>query len=174
MSRQNRSNIANTGHTRREPSGYATCVNVFRLGLVLALSMVIATSCASDPPVLPTGGVTATATATIQPPNPLASEIAGDGTFHVGTDIAPGTYHTDGPRTYNPQRYNNGDVITIQPTPCTWGIGRVGSSGGEANFRREGGLPPAQDWGPRDVVIPAGNFDFLSFHCRTWHLVKPG
>lgn len=149
------------------------CVNVFRLGLVLALSAVITTSCASDPPVLRTGAPTDIATASIQPPNPLASEIAGDGTFHVGTDIAPGTYHTDGPRTHNPQRYNNGAVATIQPTPCTWGIGRVGSSGGEDNFRREGGLPPAQDWGPRDVVIPAGNFDFLSFNCRTWHLVKP-
>jgi hypothetical protein len=102
----------------------------------------------------------------------LATEMAGDDIFHVGTDVATGTWHTDGPRTQSQQHYNNGVSVPIAAAPCTWGLGHTKMEQGRQSFTTDDGLPPHQEVDPRDVVIPAGSrVDFISENCRTWHLV---
>jgi len=141
----------------------------------LVVGCTVLTACAGEAPVT-TNGVTDTVTApsSAEAPNSLPSEMAGDGTFRIGTDIGPGTWHTDGPRTHNAQHYNNGQVGAVPPSPCTWAIGHVASIGGQENFVTNDGGPPKAEWGPRDVVITATGADFITSSCRTWRLVKPG
>ncbi|MET7701330.1 hypothetical protein [Streptomyces sp. NPDC005485] len=110
-----------------------------------------------------TGQPSATATVTTTetaPQAPAAShsspaqkihsgEFAGDGTFIVGQDIKPGTYHTDGPE--------GGDS-----PDCFWE--RLSSTSGEANAV----ITSQATKGQTTVTIAASDKAFTTQGCKTW------
>ena len=98
-----------------------------------------------------TSGTTAPGTAEA-PRKASASEIPGDGTFTVGTDVRPGTYRSDGPQ--------GGDI-----SYCEWV--RLSGFSGEAGdiIAANGGK------GPTTVTIKATDKAFTSTGCKTWHKI---
>ncbi|WP_046319024.1 hypothetical protein [Mycobacterium sp. UM_Kg1] len=93
----------------------------------------------------PAAGV-AGADPTPAPPPAPKQVIDGDGTFAVGTDIAPGTYRSDGPR--------DGQA-------CYWR--RI--SGGKT-------LDSAMTKKPQVVLIEPSDTAFRTDRCQTWQLAQ--
>lgn len=93
----------------------------------------------------PAAGV-AGADPTPAPPPAPKQVIDGDGTFAVGTDIAPGTYRSDGPR--------DGQA-------CYW-----------RRISGEKTLDSAMTKKPQVVLIEPSDTAFRTDRCQTWQLAQ--
>jgi hypothetical protein len=82
------------------------------------------------------------------PPEPKTS-IDHDGTYSVGTDIAPGTYSSAGP---------------VQGATCYWK--RLGGQGGTDT------VDNAMSKKPQTVNIDPGDKAFKTDGCQPWHLAN--
>jgi hypothetical protein len=82
------------------------------------------------------------------PTAPAPMTTFGDGSYVIGPDVAPGTYHTDG-------------LVAGSTTPCTW----------ERDADTEGKTVLAHDsvTGPTTVVILAGDGGFKTNGCQPWN-----
>jgi hypothetical protein len=80
-------------------------------------------------------------------PTPLTT--FSDGSYVVGPDVAPGTYHTEGP-------------VVGSPNPCTWD--RLADTKGNIVIAHDSVRVPAT------VVIVSGDAAFKTTGCQPWNL----
>lgn len=91
---------------------------------------------------------------TTTPPTPTGPVTTfGDGTYAVGTDIKPGTYHTNGPS-------------TLDPMGCYWQRS-TDTSGNMGSI-----IANNISKGPATVTISTTDGAFETEGCTTWSLVK--
>lgn len=85
-------------------------------------------------------------------------QFPGDGVFLVGTDIAPGTYRTEGPS--NPLILVFGRVSEL--STCSW------STHSAPEVSNENIVDTNTSMGPMSVVIPPTVAAFQTHNCKLW------
>lgn len=89
-------------------------------------------------------------------------QFPGDGVFLVGTDIAPGTYRTEGPS--NPLILVFGRVSEL--STCSW------STHSAPEVSNENIVDTNTSMGPMSVVIPPTVAAFQTHNCKLWMRVS--
>lgn len=105
--------------------------------------------------------VAAIALASPAPAEP-SDQIPGNGVFHVGTEIAPGTYHTQGPS--NPLILVFGKVSPL--STCSW---LTHSTPGASN---DDIVDANSSLGPMYAKVPATVAAFETMNCQPWTRVS--
>lgn len=130
----------------------------------ICLLALVCVGCATDSPVIVQGATTgATAPPTSRA---LPTSIDHDGLYKVGTDISPGTWHSDGGKRrtlYNP----DGSTADVD-LRCHWAVGPLATQKGQP-FILEA-TAHGDETGPQDVMIAPGDGGFETLGCRDWHL----
>lgn len=116
------------------------------IALLVIIGIVNAPTTTSSTPAPP---APASAPAPVGPP----ATSFGDGTYSVGTDIAPGTYHTTGP-------------TANSPMGCYWA--RSSDNSGNTSSIIANNL----GHGPATVTISPADASFQTDGCNRWTLVK--
>jgi hypothetical protein len=88
--------------------------------------------------------------------------IPGNGVFHVGTDIAPGTYHTQGPS--NPLILVFGKVSPL--STCSWLTHSTPGAGNDDIVDSNSSM------GPMYAKVPATVAAFETTNCQPWTQVS--
>jgi hypothetical protein len=132
--------------------------------VIAALCATVLVGCGHEDEPTMQPQTTQLATAPVTTPS-LATTIDYNGTFVVGRDIAPGRWHTDGPRTRN--AYVDGTAVAIPGDPCQWSKGQAEERDGELVVEGQ----PTNESGPRDIQINASDAAFTTAGCKPWHLV---
>lgn len=129
--------------------------------VAIATAAIAATACSGITAATKTSTVTATVISTVvaapsttEPPTPSGPKttIATDGTFIVGTDIAPGTYKTAGP--------------TAGMSFCSWSRLRDLKNNGLDSTIANGNEP-----GQGFVTIEPTDMAFYSQYCQPWQKI---
>jgi hypothetical protein len=124
----------------------------------IAACALLLTSCGTSSP-LAAHGTTPTAAPPPPPPTPPTVHLLGDGTYTIGVDITPGTWHTDGPRTE--RAYG-----VVQATSrCTWRLGWPEVKDGVPTMEE---INRGEDPGPADVVLGPAGATFETKGCKAW------